>query len=202
MLSTDTFKFECIRCGHCCTDRNTIVNLSYIDILRIKRGLGLTLEELLEIVGFYIYTDQLNEKTRSKLVMPPLETERGLSFIGLMKNSIGTCLFYDIKNKKCLIYSIRPDFCRTFPFTFKTNPIKSQNQDASIKILLTEKGKEYCLGLTDSAPFINNTEWRHLGKKVLENLRKNANLINQWNTLIKKEKIIPSVKNFLLKIIG
>jgi len=202
MVSKDNFKFECIRCGNCCTDKNTIVNLSYTDILRIKKGLNLTLEELLEIVGFYIYADPLNEETRAQLVIPPLETEKGLSFIGLMKNSNGACFFYDIKNKKCLIYSIRPNFCRTFPFTFKFNPNKSKNLNTNLKILLTEKGKKYCLGLNDDAPTINNAIWLNLGAKVLEDLSKNAKLINRWNSLVKSKKIIPSVKNFLLKIIG
>ena len=35
MNTVKSLRFACIRCGKCCSDKNTIVNLTYFDILRI-----------------------------------------------------------------------------------------------------------------------------------------------------------------------
>ncbi|TFF89155.1 MAG: YkgJ family cysteine cluster protein, partial [Promethearchaeota archaeon] len=138
MNTQDQIKFDCIRCGNCCSDPNTIVNLSYSDLLRIKKGLNLDLDELLEIVGFYIFEGDLNEKLKKKMVSPPIRTERGYSFVGLLKNNSGACIFYDAVNNRCKIYSLRPNFCRTFPFTFQP---KQDSED--LEVLITQKGKQY-----------------------------------------------------------
>ena len=196
MNSEDQVKFECVRCGNCCKDPNTIVNLCYTDILRIKKNLNLDLDELLEIVGFYIFTDQLEGDTKKRLVISPLETERGLSFIGLLKSKTGTCIFYDGEKKKCKIYSIRPNFCRSFPFTFH-----SERNSEKLSILITEKGKEYCLGLTPDAPHINKSQWLELGKNITKDLQQNLKVINRWNSLVRKERIKPSAKEFLRKVL-
>jgi Fe-S-cluster containining protein len=190
-------KFSCVRCGNCCKDKNTIVNLTYSDILRIKNGLKLSLDELLDILGFYIFPSSIDKRIKKRLVIPPLKTQKGLSFVGLMKSKDGKCIFYDDKNKKCLIYSIRPNFCRTFPFTF----IIDENDPEKIRILITEKGKDYCLGLKEDAPKIIKKNWLRLGKRVLKDLKINADFIRNWNISVELDKINPSVKNFLLKII-
>ena len=80
-------RFECLRCGNCCVDKNTLVNITYFDILRIKDGLSLNFEEILEILGFYIFDKTPTEEELGKMVVPPIETERGLAFTGLKKNS-------------------------------------------------------------------------------------------------------------------
>ena len=188
----DPIKFKCVRCGNCCTDPNTIVNLSYSDLLRIKKGLDLDLNELLEIVAFYIFNDNLDENTKKKLVVPPIKTERGDSYIGLLKNHTGKCIFYDNSNKKCKIYPLRPDFCQTFPFTFQ-----SKETSEELDILITNKGKEYCLGLIENAPTLNESDWSKLGEKVLKNLEQNLKLVREWELLVKKKEIDPSAKAFL-----
>lgn len=196
MNSEDQVKFECVQCGNCCKDPNTIVNLCYTDILRIKKKLNLDLDELLEIVGFYIFADDLNEDVKKRLVIPPLETERGLSFIGLLKSKTEACIFYDSEKKICKIYSIRPNFCRSFPFTFH-----SERNSERLIISITKKGKEYCLGLTPEAPLINKSQWLELGKIVAKDLQQNLKFINHWNLLVRKKRIKPSAKEFLRKVL-
>lgn len=199
MDTQDDLKFKCVHCGNCCINPKIIVNLSYRDVLRIKKGLNLNLDELLEIIGFYIFTDKLNKDKKEKMVIPPLKTERGLSYMALIKDKTGACIFYDFDKKRCKIYKLRPNFCRTFPFFFFYYTFKENSQ--KLNIAITEKGKELCLGLSKDALPINKANWFDLGKEVLEDLKLNAEFINQMNLILKKEKINPSAKEFLRNII-
>ncbi|MFX1338125.1 MAG: YkgJ family cysteine cluster protein [Promethearchaeota archaeon] len=194
-------RFVCTRCGNCCIDKNTLVNLTYSDILRIKNGLKLTVEEILEILGFYIFDKKPTEEETKKMVVPPLETERGLAFIGLKKDSSGKCYFYNDKRKKCLIYKIRPMFCRTFPFTFRIFFNKENPNQAKIKMQYTEKGMKYCPGIGDDNPLIDEDEWIKVGKTTIEEMSANNVLIEKWNEVAKKGKIKPTAKNFVLTIL-
>lgn len=191
------FRFECIRCGKCCSDKNTLVNLTYFDILRIKNGLNLDLKEILEIVAFYIYEIELTTKELNRMVISPLETERGPAFIGLIKDKIGSCYFYDEKNSKCLIYALRPMFCRTFPFSFTYS---SNEKNREIELFYAEKGKQYCPGISSEAPIINLDYWIELGNKTIKELNDNFIIIEKWNKSVKSGHVIPSIRNFLLNI--
>ncbi len=189
MTNDYEFKFECNRCGTCCTDNKTIVNLTITDLNRLKNGLNLDIDELLEITSFYVLKEMQSSEALEQMVIPPITTEKGKSFIALRKNEDGNCIFYNQEKKKCRIYSIRPCFCRTFPFSFNLN------EDEKVKILITEKGKKYCEGINDKAPVIDVKSWKSLGKKALKDLEKNANFIFNWN---KNEKN-PTAKKFLEK---
>ncbi|MFX0043593.1 MAG: YkgJ family cysteine cluster protein [Candidatus Hodarchaeota archaeon] len=199
MSNLKELRFICTRCGNCCSDKNTIVNTTYFDILRIKNGLNLNLEEILEVIGFYIYDKGIHNE-KHKMVVSPIETERGLAFIGLLKKESGLCYFYDEKNKSCKIYNLRPTFCRTFPFSFNLILNKSNKTSAKIKMFYTEKGKEYCPGIGNDAPLINEEKWLELGKQTIEELNNNEILIEKWNNTVKLGQITPTVKNFLLTI--
>lgn len=196
------FRFECTRCGNCCTDKNTFVNITYSDILRIKNGLNLSLEEILEILGFYIFDKTPTEEEIRKMVVPPIETERGLAFTGLKKNSSGKCYFYDDKGKNCLIYKIRPMFCRTFPFTFRIFFNKEIPNKAKIKMQYTEKSIEYCPGIGEKAPLIDEDEWIKVGKITIEDMSANNILIRKWNEASEKGKIKPTARNFVLTFLN
>ena len=187
MGNHELFKFECNRCGTCCTDKETIVNLTRTDIVRLKNGLKLDINELLEITSFYILEESQFSEIIDQMVIPPILTERGQSFIALRKKDDGSCIFYNQEKKKCRIYSIRPCLCRTFPFSFKMLDTKKVN------ILITKKGKEYCSGLNEQAPLIDIKYWKSLGVKALKDLENNAIFIFNWN---EKEKN-PTAKKFL-----
>ncbi|MFW9874450.1 MAG: YkgJ family cysteine cluster protein [Candidatus Thorarchaeota archaeon] len=194
-------RFTCTRCGNCCTDRNTLVNVTYLDILRIIKGLKLNLKESLEIFGFYVYEKKLTPITLKKMVISPIETENGLAFIGLMKNSQGECLFHDKTNLKCRIYTLRPMFCRSFPFCFGHFNNEDTISKEQIEIFYTEKAKEYCPGIGDDAPLINLEYWINLAQKVLKELKENNIYNENWNNSIKNGPRIPSAKNFIEEII-
>ncbi len=198
--ASEEFRFNCIRCGTCCIDKNTLVNLTHLDILRIKNGLNLSLEEVIEILGFYIYDKELTEEDRKKMVISPMMTEKGLAFVGLRKDSTGSCYFFDKDHKRCKVYDLRPNFCRTFPFEFKLFIDKKDKTKAKIRMDYTKKGKEYCPGIREDIPIINYDEWIKIGVKTLEELNSNRIIIEKWNSVAKNGRITPNIKNFLLNI--
>ena len=201
MSNTDDLRFECVNCGTCCTDGNTLVNTTYSDILRIKDGLNLSQDEIIEILGFYIFDKKPTTKEIDRMVVPPIETEEGLAFAGLKKRSNGQCYFYNNKKKRCSIYQFRPNFCRTFPFSFKLLIDKGSSNENAIKIFYTEKGLQYCAGIEET-PIIERDKWIQLGRRVIQDLAKNLVLIKKWNESVKKKQILPSVRNFILTIIN
>ncbi len=200
MSNTNDLRFECVHCGNCCTDLNTLVNTTYLDILRISDGLNLTQKEVIEILGFYVFDKKPTIKEVERMVVPPIETERGLAFTGLKKRSNGQCYFYDSKKKRCSIYNFRPNFCRTFPFTFKVFVNKDKSDENAIKVNFTEKSLQYCEGIGEEAPVIEKDIWVKIGQKVLQDLAKNTVLIQKWNESVKKGIILPTVQNFILTI--
>ncbi|MHA1192010.1 MAG: YkgJ family cysteine cluster protein [Promethearchaeota archaeon] len=202
MSNLPKFRFNCVRCGTCCTDGNTIVNLTHTDILRLSNGLKLTLDELLEVIGFYIFEKKITESDISKMVITPIMTERGLSFPGLKKNPDGICYFYNVNENKCRIYKIRPNFCRTFPFTFEYREPNIADSQRLININITNKGIEYCPGLDNKYPEINFENWIDLGKKVLEDIVDNEKFIRSWLEKMKKTKAKPKAKGYLNEILN
>jgi len=200
MSNTNDFRFECVHCGKCCTDLNTLVNTTYLDILRISNGLNLTQKEVIEVLGFYVFDKKPTIKEVERMVVPPIETERGLAFTGLKKRPNGQCYFYDRKKKRCSIYNFRPNFCRTFPFTFKVFVNKDKSDENAIKVNFTEKSLQYCEGIGEEAPVIEKDIWVKIGQKVLQDLAKNTVLIQKWNESVKKGIILPTVQNFILTI--
>ncbi|MFX0001530.1 MAG: YkgJ family cysteine cluster protein [Candidatus Hermodarchaeota archaeon] len=193
-------RFACIRCGNCCTDKNTLVNLTYLDIVRIKNGLNLDINEVLDFLGFFVFSDKTNNVNKKKMVIEPIATEKGPAYIALLKNSLGGCYFYNSEKRKCLIYKLRPNFCRTFPFSFKILDESKSDSESLINIFYTEKGKEFCPGIRNNAPLIDIDYWIRIGKKTLEELESNQKLIRKWNELVKNGKVYPTVKKFLLMV--
>jgi Fe-S-cluster containining protein len=202
MSEENKFRFECKRCGNCCTDKNTIVNVTYNDILRIKEALELNLDEINHILSFYIFEKEPTEQDKKKMVISPVETERGKAFVGLRKNPDDSCYFYDKEKKACRIYKARPNFCRTFPFSFKVKDKNAKELENLIEIKYTEKAKEYCQGIDDDAPLIDKEKWLKLGKETLEDLNKNYFVMQKWNKAVQNKEIEPNVKNFLRIILN
>lgn len=197
MVNPEELRFVCTRCGNCCTDKDTIVNITYLDILRLKTGLKLDLKETLEIIGFYVFNKRLTERTLEKMVVSPIETERGLAFTGLLKNNLGECFFYDKEKMKCLIYNIRPMLCRTFPFSFSMLTYKDNKAREDFEIFYTEKAKNYCPGIGSDSPIIKDDYWIKIGSETIQELEKNHRFNENWNKSVKNGNVIPNVKNYI-----
>ena len=68
------------------------------------------------------------------------------------------------------------------------------------KVFFTEKGLEYCKGISKNSPIINIGDWVDLGQKVIQDLAMNTVLIKNWNESVKKRAITPSVRDFVITI--
>ncbi|MFW9866700.1 MAG: YkgJ family cysteine cluster protein [Candidatus Thorarchaeota archaeon] len=198
MVTVKELRFGCTRCGNCCTDKSTIVNTTYFDIIRIVSGLNLSIEDTFEVLGFYLLDQEMNDYELEKMVISPVNTEKGLAFMGLIKNHDGICFFYDSVKKKCSIYSLRPGFCKTFPFSFKE--VESEGSKRKIEIFYTEKGKQYCLGINSDSPIIDKDYWEDLAITILSELKKNEIFISKWNESVKMGIVKPTVRSLIERI--
>ncbi|MHA2281462.1 MAG: YkgJ family cysteine cluster protein [Promethearchaeota archaeon] len=201
MVNPEELRFICTRCGNCCTDKDTLVNITYLDILRLKTGLKLDLKEILNVIGFYIFDKKLTEGTLEKMVISPVETERGLAFTGLLKNNLEECYFYNKNKSKCLIYNVRPMFCRTFPFSFHMSNALGKTPREDVNIIYTEKAKNYCPGITSDSPIIEYDYWNQIGIETLKELEKNLLFNERWNKRVKNGKVLPKVSNYISTIL-
>jgi Fe-S-cluster containining protein len=84
-------KFECQRCGACCSGEPGYVWVTPREAARIAKFLGLSPEE---------FASQYLRKAGS--------------YESLAEMPDGRCIFY--AEKTCAIYAVRPVQCRTFPF--------------------------------------------------------------------------------------
>ncbi|MHA1451983.1 MAG: YkgJ family cysteine cluster protein, partial [Promethearchaeota archaeon] len=91
-------RFSCTKCGKCCSDSKTFVNLTYVDIIRLHKGLKMSLQELMEVVGFYTFKDANVEDFVAQMVYASIETEQGLAYIGLIRDKDSRCVFLDEDN--------------------------------------------------------------------------------------------------------
>lgn len=112
--------FECTGCGKCCTGTPGYVWLSEQEIQEIAVFLGLTIEE------FAIRYLRL--------------VDGDLSLKECPKNY--DCVF--LKDKKCEIYSVRPQQCRTFPWWPRL--LKSEKD--------WEEAARDCEGISPQAPLV------------------------------------------------
>ncbi len=83
-------KFECTKCGHCCTGAPGYVWITLPELYRIAEFLGMDDQEFTKR-----YVRRVNQRT------------------SLIEIPNGDCVFYD---NGCKIYPVRPTQCRTFPF--------------------------------------------------------------------------------------
>lgn len=88
----DGLKFECTRCGNCCTGEPGFVWIDDAELLAIADHLGESVE-----------------------VVRGLHTRSGHRGQTLRERTNGDCVFYE-RAVGCTIYSVRPRQCRTWPF--------------------------------------------------------------------------------------
>jgi hypothetical protein len=88
----DGLRFECTRCGHCCTGEPGFVWVDAAELERIAAHLGEPLEQV------------------AKLYARP--AGKGTT---LREKANGDCVFYDAM-QGCTVYAARPTQCRTWPF--------------------------------------------------------------------------------------
>ena len=194
------YRFECSQCGKCCSDPDTIVNTTAQDILRIKKITKSDSKDLLDIIGFYIFEEEITKDQLKKMVFPPIKTERGYAFVGLRKDPTGRCIFLGEGNK-CRIYAARPSICRTFPFHFLTVPKKEPKPHLTMEMTLAQKGIEYCPSIGSPSPVIDPKNWLKIGEKAVKAIIYDHLLVKKWNEAVNKRQVQAVAENFLKLIL-
>jgi Fe-S-cluster containining protein len=89
----DGLRFECTRCGNCCSGTPGTVHVSDREIEELARHFSLSIEEFRTV-----YTRTLRKGA-----------------IALREKRNKECVFYD-RDRGCTVYQQRPRQCRTWPF--------------------------------------------------------------------------------------
>ena len=161
--------FECTKCGACCREKTMLITVTGSDITRISAALGLSPEETMRTLDFYVVATE-NETPVGLQGIPSPMTERGYAFIALKKMENGDCVF--LKDNLCMIHAMRPTVCRSFPFVFRES-------DAGVTWGLSA-AKQICPGL-GVGPEVSEEELRELSVSVLESIQVYRDFIDEWN---------------------
>ena len=148
-----------------------LITVTGHDIVRISTALGLSPEETMRALDFYVL-DKLNIIPVGLMEIPSPKTERGPTFIALKKMENGDCIF--LKDDKCMIHTLRPIVCQSFPFVFRRNEhVRSWGLSAM---------KHICPGL-GIGPRVSQQEIEDLSVLVLENMQIYREFVDEWNSL-------------------
>jgi Fe-S-cluster containining protein len=163
--------FECTKCGSCCREDSMLITVTGYDIFRISTALGLSPDETIRALDFYII-DESNPIPTGLVGIPSPNTERGLVIIALKKMENGDCIF--LKDNLCMIHTLRPIVCRSFPFVFQ------ENTDGRTWGL--SAAKHICPGLGVGSK-VSEREIQDLSALVLGSIETYRTFINEWNSL-------------------
>ena len=112
-------KFECQKCGKCCTGSSGTIFVSKKEIKAISEFLNISQESFIKDYC-YPYKNSYSIKEKPN----------------------GDCIFYD---KGCLIYPVRPTQCKTYPFWVKNLRNKRNWEQTEKECKGIGKGKLYSL---------------------------------------------------------
>ncbi|MHA2145362.1 MAG: YkgJ family cysteine cluster protein [Candidatus Thorarchaeota archaeon] len=174
--------FECIKCGACCREDSLLVTVTGRDLARISMILGLEAGELIKAVDFYLTSGiSTQEGLRD---FPALNTEKGPAFVALKKMDDGDCVF--LKDDLCMIHSIRPVVCKSFPFVFQD---AGDHRKWGLSAM-----KSICPGLGDG-PEVIGSDLIDLADTVLEDLVLFKEFAEEWNSIEEPnaQKLIESI---------
>ncbi|MFX0097353.1 MAG: YkgJ family cysteine cluster protein [Candidatus Hodarchaeota archaeon] len=170
-------KFKCEKCACCCNDPSTIVTVTHHDIRRITKFLNIMPQQALRFLAFYCFEDDAS--AIRFVASPPIHTIKGDSFLGLLKEEDGKCIFLKDSNK-CLIYPARPMTCRAFPFTFDI-------KDGWLCWGVAKKAK-YCKGL-NKGKTVERNKLDRIGSTIIGERADFTKIISIWNNLAKARGI-------------
>ena len=130
--------FSCKRCGICCTNRfeNSIM-LTYSEVKRIQEYIPCFLKskqfdkfikDLKEFMNIPDDLEKLKKHYQEDMFdffsILPLKKDKDFFVQHYLLRSYensGRCVFFNPKGKKCIIYSVRPNICKLYPFMVAYN---------------------------------------------------------------------------------
>lgn len=140
------------------------------DLARISRILGLAAGELIRAVDFYLVSGMTSHEGLRDF--PPLQTEKGPAYIALKKMENGDCVF--LKDNLCMIHTIRPVVCMSFPFVFED---AGDHRRWGLSAM-----KDICPGL-GTGPRVIGSDLLDLADTILEDLIIFRRFAEEWNTI-------------------
>lgn len=165
----EPIRFECIRCGACCSSKEMLVTVTGRDVSRIALALGLDAGQMLRVIDFYLHVenDPLPLGLRH---IDRVRTEKGLAILALKKNEVGACVF--LENNLCLIHPARPGVCRAFPFVFFKDARATSWGLSALNTL--------CPGL-GQGPEVHSASLHEVAEDVLEDISIYSEFVQEWN---------------------
>jgi len=162
-------RFECQQSGHCCSNSNILVTLTYKDLFQLFLLLDKDFRKLLQKISFYKLT-QSNHVLQEQMVLEPIQTSEGDIIPGLRKIN-DSCTFYAHPN--CLIYPKRPMSCRSYPLAY----IKVKQ-----KIICTwvKNSQKTCPGIGKGA-VLSQRFIQDLGDKYLQEIETHNQVVRELN---------------------
>ncbi|MFX1536709.1 MAG: YkgJ family cysteine cluster protein [Promethearchaeota archaeon] len=163
-------RFECQQSGHCCSDPNIIVTLTYRDIFRLfNRRLNKDFRVLLQKISFY-KLNQSNQVLQEQMVLDPIQTSEGNVIPGLRKLK-DFCTFYAHPN--CQIYSERPLSCRSYPLAY----IKEKDR---VICTWVKNSQKTCPGIGKGG-VLSQQFIQKLGKEYLQAIETHNHVVRELN---------------------
>ncbi len=170
--SSSELRFECVKCGECCRQTDMIVTVTASDILKLMFGLGFNSGEVLRALDFYVLrNDDLSPDGLREI--PQVKTERGLAYVALKKMEDGSCVF--LKDNLCMIHSIRPMVCSSFPFVFS-------EREEEVTWSLHSK-KNICPGL-GQGEMITSEMLLDMSKEPIDEIATFRKIVSIWNNRV------------------
>ena len=186
MNSEDTrIQFECTKCGACCREDSLLVTVTGRDIVRISLGLGLSVDEVIRAFDFYLMSGE--DTPEGLRDIPTVNTEQGRAYIALKKLENGDCVF--LKDNLCMIHTIRPGVCMSFPFVFRDGGDEKKWGLSAMK--------EICPGL-GTGPEVEGSDLRELADAVLEDIELFRHFAEEWN----RDETKPTAERLIAAILS
>jgi hypothetical protein len=142
-------KFECTGCGQCCKIADGYVRIHSSELMEISNFLDIPEEEFVQRYVLSGENDQYDLKSHED----------------------GSCIF--LEQNRCMIYDVRPEQCRTFPFWNEN--LKSAYRWKSLK--------EFCEGI-DRGPVYSFQQIQQVLKEKVAINSVGEGVTNEKNTLV------------------
>ncbi len=177
--------FECTKCGACCRDESLLVTVTGSDIVRIASVLGLSSDNMLKALDFYVLSKGLPIPVGLERISS-VKTEKGSAFIALKKMDNGDCIF--LKDNLCMIHPVRPAVCKSFPFTFTES-------SGNLSWGLSAK-KEICPGLGTGTQ-VSEIEIEELAGAILPEMLIYKEFTDEWNSNQRSPNVVELLKSII-----
>jgi len=135
----------------------------------MSMGLDLGSSELIRAFDFYLVSGF--DPPVGLRDFPAINTEQGPAYVALKKMENGDCLF--LKDNLCMIHTIRPVVCMSFPFVFRDGGEEKTWGLSAVK--------DICPGL-GCGPEVEISDLKELANTILDAVSLYKDFAEEWNS--------------------